>query len=91
IGLTRLDENEQLQPDLAHTWEAISDTHWRFYLRRGVRFHNGEPLTTSCVLESVLALNGLNLFSHIKRVSSPQEWTVDIELVRPDRYLPLAL
>ncbi|MEP8023225.1 SgrR family transcriptional regulator, partial [Vibrio parahaemolyticus] len=28
-GLTRLDESEQLQPDLAHTWEALSDTHWR--------------------------------------------------------------
>ncbi len=90
-GLTRLDESEQLQPDLAHTWEALSDTHWRFYLRRGVRFHNGEPLTTDCVVESILALSGLNLFSHIQQVSSPQPWTVDIKLVRPDRYLPLAL
>ncbi|MEF1192258.1 SgrR family transcriptional regulator, partial [Vibrio parahaemolyticus] len=90
-GLTRLDESEQLQPDLAHTWEALSDTHWRFYLRLGVRFHNGEPLTTDCVVESILALSGLNLFSHIQQVSSPQPWTVDIKLVRPDRYLPLAL
>ncbi len=71
--------------------EALSDTHWRFYLRRGVRFHNGEPLTTDCVVESILALSGLNLFSHIQQVSSPQPWTVDIKLVRPDRYLPLAL
>ncbi|PQJ70040.1 SgrR family transcriptional regulator [Vibrio jasicida] len=90
-GLTKLDDNEQLQPDLAHYWEALSDTHWRFYLRRGVRFHNGELLTTDCVIESISALNGLNLFSHIEKVISPEPWTVDIHLVRPDKYLPLAL
>ncbi|MGP8306798.1 SgrR family transcriptional regulator [Vibrio sp. YIC-376] len=90
-GLTRLDEHEQLKPDLAHTWESLSDTHWRFYLRRGVRFHNGELLTTDCVLESIQSLSNLNLFAHISKVSSPQPWTIDIELMRPDRYLPLAL
>ncbi|CAM2796532.1 SgrR family transcriptional regulator [Vibrio mytili] len=90
-GLTRLDENEQLQPDLAHTWEALSDKHWRFYLRRGIRFHNGEPLTTDSVLESLRSLSNWNLFSHIESVSSPQAWIIDIKLVRPDRYLPLAL
>ncbi|EDP60884.1 SgrR family transcriptional regulator [Vibrio sp. AND4] len=90
-GLTKLDDSEQLQPDLAHHWEALSDTHWRFYLRRGVRFHNGEHLTTNCVIESISILSELNLFSHIKDVVSPEPWTVDIHLNRADKYLPLAL
>ncbi|MDF2154801.1 SgrR family transcriptional regulator [Vibrio sp. CAU 1672] len=90
-GLTKLDDNEQLQPDLAHTWESLSDTHWRFYLRRGVRFHSGDLLTTECVIESLLALRRLNLFAHIESVSSPEAWVIDIHLLKPDRYLPLAL
>ncbi len=90
-GLTKLDESEQLQPDLAHSWQAISDCHWRFYLRPGVRFHNGELLTTDMVSESVKSLMSLNLFSHVQKVDSPSSWVVDIHLSRPDKYLPLAL
>ncbi|NLS13318.1 SgrR family transcriptional regulator [Vibrio sp. SM6] len=90
-GLTKLDEHEQVQPDLAHTWEALSPTHWRFYLRPGVRFHNGELLTTECVIESLNHLKSFNLFAHLKRVFSPTAWVIDIELFRPDCFLPLAL
>lgn len=32
-GLTKLDENEQVQGDLAHDWEMITAKHWRFYIR----------------------------------------------------------
>ncbi|AUI88184.1 SgrR family transcriptional regulator [Vibrio azureus] len=90
-GLTRLDDEECLQPDLAHHWEALSDKHWRFYLRRGVRFHNGQRLTTACVIESIKELCDFNLFSHIESVSSPEPWTIDILLCRPDKYLPQSL
>jgi peptide/nickel transport system substrate-binding protein len=30
-------------PELAERWERLTDTTWRFYLRRGVTFHDGEP------------------------------------------------
>ncbi|MDG3085433.1 SgrR family transcriptional regulator [Vibrio hannami] len=91
-GLTRLDEKEQIQPDLAHTWEALSSTHWRFYLRKGIRFHNGNNLQTSHVVESLALLSKQKtLFSHIERVSSPAPLIVDIELNKPDWYLPLFL
>ncbi|PMH41417.1 transcriptional regulator [Vibrio sp. 10N.286.49.B3] len=90
-GLTRLDEHEQIQADLAHSWQALSDTHWRFYLRPGVRFHNGQPLLTRHVVQSLLSIRSFNLFSHINKVTSPSEWVIDIDLAKPDRYLPLAL
>ena len=90
-GLTRLDENDQLQPDLAHSWQKISDYQWRFFLRPGVRFHNGEPLMTNHVVDTLLALEPLNMFSHIKDVSSPANCVVDVFLTRPDKYFPLAL
>ncbi len=90
-GLTRLDEEEQIQADLAHHWQALSSVHWRFYIRSGVRFHNGEPLTTDVVVQSLWQLRLVNLFSHIERVTSPEAWVVDIHLAKPDYHLPLLL
>ncbi|MDV2307364.1 SgrR family transcriptional regulator [Vibrio cholerae] len=90
-GLTRLDEEEQLQPDLAHAWQALSDTHWRFYLRPGVRFHNGNLLTTELIVQNLWQLRLLNLFAHIDRVDSPYHWAVDVHLQKPDTRLPLLL
>lgn len=46
---TLVDYSQQekcLRPQLAHYWEANETyTEWTFYLRKGVRFHNGKPLT----------------------------------------------
>ncbi len=90
-GLTRFDEDEQLQPDLAHAWQSITPFHWRFYLRPGVRFHNGDLLTTDIVVESLWNLRLVNLFSHIDKVESPADYIVDIVLQKPDTKLPLLL
>ncbi len=90
-GLTRFDEDENLQPDLAHTWERITSTHWRFYLRPGVRFHNGELLSTDIVVESLTNLKKVNLFSHINEVVAPADYIVEIYLDKPDTRLPLLL
>ncbi|MBI5292104.1 MAG: hypothetical protein HY872_09530 [Chloroflexi bacterium] len=32
-----------LVPELALSWEQTNDTTWRFHLRQGVKFHDGEP------------------------------------------------
>ncbi|KHT47443.1 SgrR family transcriptional regulator [Vibrio sinaloensis] len=90
-GLTRLDENDQLQPDLAHTWEMLSETHWRFYLRPSVRFHNGDLLTTEAVLESLCSLQDKQLFSHLRQIDSPSRYVIDIHTSRADYHLPLLL
>jgi len=39
------DENNDLHPGLATSWEQIEDNVWQFTLREGVTFHNGLPLT----------------------------------------------
>ena len=38
------------QPNLAHTWDVSADgLTWTFYLRRDVRWHDGEPFTAADV------------------------------------------
>jgi oligopeptide transport system substrate-binding protein len=45
-GLVTLDENLQVVPDLAESWEIGEDgTVYTFYLRRNATFHDGKPVT----------------------------------------------
>lgn len=44
------DNKMNLIPCLAKSWEKIDDTHYRFYLRDDVTFHNGVKLTAEDVL-----------------------------------------
>jgi len=90
-GLTKIDENEELQEDLAHTWESTNGRNWRFYLRPGVRFHNGNLLQTGHVIDSVSALTQNTLFNHIYAVSSLKPWVIDIDLTCVDWHFPLLL
>jgi peptide/nickel transport system substrate-binding protein len=48
-GLVKMDANYALVPVLATSWEFRSPNTWRFTLRRGVKFHNGQPFTAKDV------------------------------------------
>jgi peptide/nickel transport system substrate-binding protein len=37
------------KPMLATSWKVVNDTTWEFALRKGVKFHNGEPFTAASV------------------------------------------
>ncbi len=43
----------QIVPELATRWENLSDTVWRFHLRRGVVFHDGRPFGAADVLTTI--------------------------------------
>src|SRR5262245_4281330 len=48
--LTRDPKTGQLSPLLAERWQMLDGGRtWRFVLRKGVRFHNGDPLTAEDV------------------------------------------
>ena len=39
----------EYEPSLATSWKALNDTTWEFKLRKGVKFHNGDPFTAEDV------------------------------------------
>ncbi len=49
-SLVQQDEVQQLVPGLATAWEPIDDTTWRFDLRQGVTFHDGQPFDAQDVV-----------------------------------------
>src|SRR5207342_3804519 len=51
-GLTKRDKDLKIVPGLAERWEVAEPTRWRFYLRKGVKFHNGEDFTADDVVFS---------------------------------------
>jgi len=49
-GLIRRGPELDIQPALAERWEIVEPTRWRFHLRKGVKFHNGNDFTADDVL-----------------------------------------
>src|ERR1700733_4523048 len=47
--LITLDPSFAVQPALAERWEQMDALTWRFHLRKGVQFQNGEAFTAASV------------------------------------------
>ena len=53
-GLVRYNQDLKIEPALAESWEILDDKlTWRFKLREGVTFHNGNPFTAEDVVASL--------------------------------------
>lgn len=52
-NLVTRDDAGQIVPQIATSWEYVSDTQIRFKIREGVTFHDGQPLTAADVAFSV--------------------------------------
>src|SRR5260370_507423 len=52
-NLTSRHPDGKLYPGLAAEWKLEGPTTWRFKLRQGVKFHNGDPLTSADVKYSI--------------------------------------
>src|ERR1700687_2006348 len=68
-GLIARDKDLKSIPGLAESWETPEPTRWRFHLRKGVKFQNGDPFTADDVVFSAdrVRAKGSNLLTRIPR------------------------
>ena len=56
--LVTIDSSGRMQPSLAESWQETSgNRRWQFRLRRGIKFHDGTPLTAQSVAASLHVSN----------------------------------
>ncbi len=94
-GLTSRTGDGTIEPGLATSWEQIEPTVWRFQLRQGVQFTNGEPFDASSVKFTLDRAGDTNnpattwsQLNTIASVSIVDPFTVDITTNDPDLLLP---
>ncbi|WP_168928851.1 SgrR family transcriptional regulator [Paenibacillus dokdonensis] len=80
----------RIVPGIAHHWNSDKDaTEWTFYLRKGVRFHHGQELTSKDVLFTFerLRLDTQNqwLLREVQQIEALGPRVVRIRLRKPNR------
>ncbi|MEM9223265.1 MAG: ABC transporter substrate-binding protein [Pseudomonadota bacterium] len=91
-GLTRRDGELNIIPGLAESWEVVDPTTWRFKLREGVKFHNGNDLTAEDVVFSAdrVRSEASDLKTRIPSdavFSAVDDHTVEVKLAKPNPIL----
>ncbi len=96
-ALVKKDENYNLRPWLATSWEQPDALTWVFHLRDGVRFQDGRPLEAEDVVWTIDSLMDAKLaglitaksgaFAAVERVEARDRLTVVVRMKRPDAAL----
>ena len=92
-GLTRRNEKLEIEPSLAESWEVVEPNRWRFHLRKGVKFQNGNDFTAEDVAFSLKRLHseGSDLAKRVNadvKLEIVDDHTVDFVLPGPNPILP---
>ncbi len=101
-ALTVADENFQVHPVLAESWESNSKvTEWTFKLRQGVAWHDGKPFTSKDAAYSIMRQLdkdlGSGIYDRLSQsldrggIQTPDDSTLVLKLKRPDSLIPLTL
>jgi peptide/nickel transport system substrate-binding protein len=87
--LVEMDESGKLVPSLADSWETSKDgLSWTFKLKRGIKFHTGDPFTAKSVKFSLERLKNKKLarsgwWSELDRVDTPDDYTAIVRTTAP--------
>lgn len=92
--LVKYDDNMELEPGLAESWEDVEEDVWHFNLVEGAEFHDGEPFNAEAVVANIerilddeIASPRKILFEIVEEVNAVDEYTV--EFVTEDPFAPL--
>ena len=85
--LVRYAQDMSFEPRLAERWERIDDLTMRFYLRKGVKFHSGNPFTAKDVKFTFERFyespDFKGLFTPFDGCTIVDDYTVDIKTKKP--------
>ncbi|MDQ0430920.1 peptide/nickel transport system substrate-binding protein [Planomicrobium stackebrandtii] len=88
--LVETDENSEIIPGLAESWEAVDELTWSFKLQEGVTFHDGEAFNAEAVKMNLdrirdeeLGSPRANLFAMITNVEAVSEYELEITTEYP--------
>ena len=92
----RIDENWNIKPYLATSWETSADgLTVTLKLRDGVKFHDGKPVTSEDVAFTIMTSQKNHpfktMFAPVTKVDAPDPLTVVIHLSKPHPAILLAL
>jgi peptide/nickel transport system substrate-binding protein len=97
-NLTSRHPDGKLYPGLATEWKLEGQTTWRFKLRSGVKFHNGDPFTSADAKFSIERTYDpaaktmvATALATIDRIEAPDAHTLVIHTKKPDPLLPARL
>ena len=95
-SLTRMDENNEIAPYIAESWEISDDGKtYTFALAKNAKFHDGKPVTAEDVAFSFDIIKehhrfGPQMFGPIERYEYPDPHTLVVHLSEPHGPLLLA-
>lgn len=97
-GLLTFDENNQLQPMLASSWEQVDNLTYVYQIRDDVTFSTGDPMTMEDVLYSLERTRNPDLasylgwmFDNVASIEQTGDWELTVTLAQPDatwQYVP---
>src|SRR5262245_47674311 len=97
-NLTSRHPDGKLYPGLATEWKLEGQTTWRFKLRPGVKFHNGDPFTSADAKWSLERTYDPNVktmvatvFTTVDHIEAPDPATLVVSTKKPDPLLPARL
>ena len=90
-GLVRYDKDLKLEGELARSWDISADgLTMTFHLRRGVRWHDGQPFTSHDVLYTYRVTIDprtptayADAFKQVKKAEAPDDYTFRVTYDRP--------
>lgn len=97
-GLLTFDENNELQPMLASSWEQVDDVTYVYQIRDDVTFSDGSAMTMDDVLYSLERTRNPDtasylgwMFDNVASIEQTGDWELTVTLSQPDatwQYVP---
>ena len=93
--LLKQDDTGKVVASIATEWSRLSETQWRFKLRQGVKFTNGEAVDANAVHFTIQRMlepgkvRQLYTFGLIKETKVINDYTIDIITKVADPFLPI--